>query len=317
VSVILAVGSIAYDSVETPAGARQEILAGSVTYFSLAASHFAPVAVVAAVGEDFNPQDLDLLRGRGVDVSGVARLPGRTFRWAARYSKDLNERTTLRTELGVFAEFRPRIPASHRRAPYLFLGNIDPDLQRQVHEEMAAPRLVACDSMDFWIQGKREALHRTLALIDLLVINDSEARLLAEEVNIAAAARRILTMGPKALVVKRGECGAAIFGRDFTFFVPALVLEDVVDPTGAGDSFAGGLMGCLAGLGHWDASSLRVAVAAGTVMASFTVQGFGVEGLLRAAPADIRARHADLVRLAGWQGQELPPLRSSRAAGDP
>ena len=322
-SRILAVGSVAYDSVETPFGARKEILAGSATYFSLAASHFVPVAVVAAVGDDFKASDLDVLASRGVDLSGVQRLAGRTFRWAARYSDDLNDRTTLSTELGVFAEFKPSIAAAQRQSPYLFLGNIDPDLQRGVFEEMEPPRLVACDTMNFWIEGRRAALDLTLAVIDLLVINDAEARLLSGESNLASAARKILSMGPKALIVKRGEYGAAVFGSGFVFFVPALILEGVVDPTGAGDSFAGGLVGCLAALdrpgpeirgkdGGWiEEAALRTAVGAGTVMASFTVQGFGVEGLLAASAEAIEKRQGDLARMAGWTPTRLP-LRRQR-----
>ena len=310
-SRILAVGSVAYDTVETPFGSREETLAGSATYFSLAASHFAPVAVVAAVGEDFRQSDLDLLAGRGVDISGVERLPGRTFRWAARYSSDLNDRTTLSTDLGVFASFRPRIPERHRDAPYLFLGNIDPDLQREVCESVRRPRLVACDTMNFWIEGRRDSLLRTLRGIDLLIINDSEAKLLSGETNLAASARGIRAMGPRALIVKRGEYGAVIFGESFTSALPALFLEDVVDPTGAGDSFAGGAIGCLAAMDAFDEKALRAAVAAGTAMASFTVQGFGLEGLLRATPEAITVRHAEVVRLAGWPPSTLP-LRSAR-----
>jgi len=310
-SRILAVGSVAYDSVETPFGARSETLAGSATYFSLAASHFAPVAIVAAVGEDFRKGDLDLLGTRGVDVTAIERRPGRTFRWAARYGSDLNDRTTLSTELGVFAEFKPTISAEQRKSSYLFLGNIDPDLQRGVFEEMAQPRLVACDTMNFWIEGRREALDRTLKIVDLLLINDSEARLLSGETNLAAAAQKLLTMGPNALVVKRGEYGAAVFGKGFVHFVPALILDGVVDPTGAGDSFAGGLVGCLAALDRRDEASLRLAVAAGTVMASFTVQGFGVEGLVAATSQAIAERHADLSRMAGWAPSKLP-LRPAR-----
>jgi sugar/nucleoside kinase (ribokinase family) len=309
VSRILAVGSVAYDTVTTPHGSVTEALAGSATYFSLAASHFAPVAVVAAVGEDFRSEDLELLAGRGVDVSGVARLPGRTFRWAARYSDDLNDRTTLSTELGVFADFRPAVPDGQARTPYVFLGNIDPDLQRQVCERMVAPRLVACDTMNFWIEGRREALLRTLARIDLLLVNDAEARMLAGAANLAAAARAIRAMGPRTVIVKRGEYGAVLFGEGFATALPALFLEGVVDPTGAGDTFAGGLMGCLAALDALDEKALRLAAAAGTALASFTVQGFGVRGLFAATRDAIAARHADVCRLAGWPRMDLPLAR--------
>jgi sugar/nucleoside kinase (ribokinase family) len=309
-SRILAVGSVAYDTVETPFGSREDLLAGSATYFSLAASHFVPVAVVAAVGEDFRERDLGFLSSHGVDITGIERIPGRTFRWGARYSDDLNDRTTLYTELGVFAEFRARIPDEHRSPPFLFLGNIDPDLQRQVCEGVERPRLVACDTMNFWIEGKKEALLKTLKVIDLLVINDSEARLLTGEVNLMAAARGIRAMGPRSLVIKRGEYGAAVFTETFTGAIPALFLEDVVDPTGAGDSFAGGMLGCLAALEATDDGSLMLAVAAGSVMASFTVQGFGTEGLTRATPEAIRRRHRDLAALVGAKASPLP-LRSA------
>jgi len=311
VSRILAVGSVAYDSIETPFGKRTEILAGSATYFALAARHFAKVSVVAAVGDDFRKEDLDVLASRGIDVSGVESKAGRTFRWAAKYTDDLRGRTTLSTELGVFADFKPRVPPSQSAFPYLFLGNIDPDLQRGVHAGMERPSLVVCDTMNFWIEGRREALDRTLKVIDLLVINDEEAMLLSGEGNLARAAGAILKMGPKALVVKRGEHGAAVFGKGYLLFVPALILDGVVDPTGAGDTFAGGLVGCLAALGlggrsALDETSMRLAVSAGTALASFTVQGFGVESLVGAAPAAIAERHAQLQKLAGWSGMKLP-----------
>jgi sugar/nucleoside kinase (ribokinase family) len=305
-SSILAVGSIAYDTVETPFGSREDVLAGSVTYFSVAASHFVPVAVVAAIGEDFREEDLGILKSRGIDVSGVERLPGRTFRWAARYSEDLNDRETLSTELGVFADFKPAIPEKHRKPPYLFLGNIDPGLQMQVCESVERPRLVACDTMNFWIEGRREALLRTLGAIDLLIINDEEARMLSGEANLIPAAKKIRALGPRSIVIKRGEYGAAIFTEGFTGLLPALLLEGVVDPTGAGDSFAGGMLGVLAALGTTDAPSLLLALAAGTVMASFTVQGFGMEGLLGATPGAIRRRHAELASLVGAVPRDLP-----------
>ena len=312
-SRILAVGSIAYDTVETPFGSSGETLAGSATYFSLAAAHFVPVAVVAAVGEDFRASDLELLSGRGVDVGSVERMPGRTFRWSARYSDDLSDRTTLSTELGVFAGFRPSIPERHRRAPFVFLGNIDPGLQREVCEAVEKPKLVACDTMNFWIEGRRDALMQTLGLIDLLVINDSEARLLTGETGLVAASRKIRAMGPRSLVVKRGEFGSVLFTESFTGALPALILDDVVDPTGAGDSFAGGMLGCLAALDATDDRALLRAVAAGSVMASFTVQGFGMKGLLRATPERIQERHRALASMVGAPAEPLPLAAPPRA----
>jgi len=264
------------------------------------------VSVVGAVGEDFKQSDLDLLAGRGVDVSAVERLPGKTFRWAAKYSDDMNDRVTLSTELGVFADFKPVIKEAHRKLPYLFLGNIDPDLQRQVRESVVNPRLVACDTMNFWIEGRREALERTLRVVDLLMINDSEAKLLSGEGSLLAASRKIRSMGPKTLVAKRGEYGAVIFGESSIAALPAMFLDGVVDPTGAGDSFAGGVVGCLAALDRIDEDALRLAVAAGTVMASFTVQGFGVKGLVEAAPREIAARAGELMALVGGRPIELP-----------
>ena len=299
---ILVVGSVAYDSIETPFGSRRETLGGAATYFSLAASYFAPVQVVAAVGEDFGEEPVKLLRSRGIDLRGLTKLPGETFRWAGRYEFDLNTRTTLETRLGVFATFEPVLPEPYRAPEFLFLANIDPEVQMRVLRQVRRPRLVGCDTMNFWIEGKPQALAAMLAEVDMLVINDSEARELADEPNLVKAAAVIRRMGPSTLIVKRGEFGAAAFGAASPFAVPALLLDAVQDPTGAGDSFAGGMMGYLASHARQDAAitdaMMRRAIAMGTVMASFTVQAFGVEGLLDLSMERIEERFEQFRRLS-------------------
>ncbi len=304
---VLVVGSVAFDSIETPFGAREEVVGGAATYFALAASCFAPVQIVAAVGEDFGPEHMQVLQRRGIDLKGLERLPGRTFRWAGRYSYDLNSRDTLDTQLGVFESFAPRIPDGYEAPDFLFLGNIDPELQSGVLEQVRRPRLVGCDTMNFWIEGKPEALKTTLKRVDMLVINDSEARELAGEPNLVKAAALIRAMGPKTVIVKRGEFGAAAFDGSPPFAVPALLLDSVMDPTGAGDSFAGGMMGYLAskaGDGPVTEPLVRRAIAMGTVMASFTVQAFGVEGLLDIDQARIDERYAIFRRLSAIDDEE-------------
>jgi sugar/nucleoside kinase (ribokinase family) len=298
---VLVVGSVAFDSIETPFGRHSEMLGGAATYFSLAASYFTQVQVVAAVGEDFGDGHVDVLRSRGVDVRGLVRLPGETFRWAGRYEFDLNIRHTLDTRLGVFAGFEPRVPEAFRSPEFLFLGNIDPEVQLRVLRQVRRPSLVGCDTMNFWIEGKPQALAATLAEVDVLVINDSEARELAHEPNLVRAAAAIRAMGPKTLIVKRGEFGAAAFGAAMPFAVPALLLDQVQDPTGAGDSFAGGMMGYLASRTEGGAitdTAMRRAIAMGCVMASFTVQSFGVDGLLHLTPERIEERYEQFRRLS-------------------
>ncbi|HET6374264.1 MAG TPA: PfkB family carbohydrate kinase [Candidatus Polarisedimenticolia bacterium] len=301
---ILVVGSVAFDSIETPFGARSEVVGGAATYFALAASYFAPVQVVGAVGEDFGSDHRAILQRRGIDLQGLQTLKGNTFRWAGRYSYDLNARETLDTRLGVFQDFAPTIPEPYRRPDYLFLGNIDPDLQSSVLSQVARPRLVGCDTMNFWIEKKVESLKKTLSQVDLLVINDSEVRELAHEPNLVRAAAVIREMGPKMLIVKRGEFGAAAFGASSPFAVPALLLDSVNDPTGAGDSFAGGMMGYLAASstgGPPTEALIRRAIAMGSVMASFTVQSFGVDGLLDLSKEQIDRRYAELRGLTSLQ----------------
>ncbi|MGH7325168.1 MAG: PfkB family carbohydrate kinase [Candidatus Rokuibacteriota bacterium] len=298
---LLVVGSVALDSVETPFGKVEEALGGSATYFSYAASFFTRVRLLATVGGDFPAHYVRLLEARGVDVRELTVAPGRTFRWAGRYGYDLNERTTLDTQLNVFADFHPTLSADLRRVPFLFLANIDPALQLDVLGQMAErPRLVAVDTMNFWIDGKRPAVQRVLAEVDVATLNDSEVRQLAQEPNLIKAARAIAAMGPKTVAVKRGENGALMISDGAFFMVPAFPLESVSDPTGAGDAFAGGFMGSLASQNRTDAAALRRALIYGSVMASFTVEDFSLNRLTRLRPAEIEERFAafrDLIRL--------------------
>jgi sugar/nucleoside kinase (ribokinase family) len=295
---ILVVGSVAYDTVRTPFGEAREVLGGSATYFAAAASFFAPVSVVAVVGEDFREEEIAFLRERGVDLTGLERRPGRTFRWWGEYGFDLNEAKTLETQLNVFAEFRPQIPQAYQEREIVFLANIDPDLQREVLTQVRAPLLVAADTMNFWIQGKYEPLRETLKQVQVLIINDAETRMLAKEPNLVRAAKEILTWGPRSLVVKRGEYGVLAFGSDGWFAAPALPLEEVFDPTGAGDSFAGGFLGFLASTRNFDAKNLRRAVIMGSVMASFAVEAFSLDRLKTLTYPDIETRYRQFKQLA-------------------
>ena len=298
---LLVVGSVALDSVETPFGKVQEVLGGSATYFSYSASFFTQVRLVAAIGQDFPEAHLRLLQDRGVDTQGLQAGEGRTFRWVGEYGYDLNEAKTLDTQLNVLADFRPKLGEEARRTPFLFLANIDPDLQLDVLRQMRErPRVVALDTMNFWIHGKEEALRRVLAKVDVVTINDGEARQLASEPNLIRAARAIASMGPRTVVVKRGEYGALMLAADTFFYVPAYPLESVYDPTGAGDTFAGGFMGYLAAQERVDAAAMRRALVYGSVMASFTVEDFSLKRLTRLKPADIADRYTafhDLIRL--------------------
>jgi sugar/nucleoside kinase (ribokinase family) len=301
---LLVVGSVALDSLETPFGRREEVLGGSASYFSASASFFGPVRVVAVVGEDFPEAHVDFLASRGVDLAGLVRRPGRTFRWRGRYEFDLNTAHTLDTQLNVFADFAPQLPAAWRGSEYVFLGNIDPDLQRSVLDQVDAPRFVACDTMNYWIASKRASLLKTLKRVDLLFVNDAEARQLAEEHSIVKAARRILTFGPRALVVKRGEYGALYFSGEELFAASAYPLPDVFDPTGAGDSFAGGFMGYLARNGQLEPAVMRRAIVLGSVLASFVVEQFSLDRLRTLTPPEVRARYAEARRLAHFDDLE-------------
>jgi sugar/nucleoside kinase (ribokinase family) len=303
VSGIVVVGSVAYDSVRTPFGREERILGGSATYFSVAASYLAEVAVVAVVGEDFRDSDREVLRERGVDLSGLVTAPGETFFWKGEYGDALNEARTLETRLGVFETFSPELPAPLREREVVFLANIDPDLQSRVLDQVRAPRLVAADTMNFWIEGKPEALRRTLSRVQLLLINDGEARLLAGEKNLLRAARLVQEMGPTTVVVKRGEHGVLVVGGEDLFTLPAYPLETLADPTGAGDTFAGGFVGYLARAGSQGGEALRRAAVLGSVLASFNVQSFSLERLRRLSLAEIRERFErfrDLTRVGDW-----------------
>jgi sugar/nucleoside kinase (ribokinase family) len=311
---LLVVGSVALDSLETPFGRREDVLGGSAAYFSICASYFGPTRVVAVVGEDFPEEHLSFLSSRRVDLAGLARRPGRTFRWRGRYDFDLNTAHTLDTQLNVFAEFRPELPPHYRDSEYVFLGNIDPDLQRAVLDQVRAPRLVACDTMNFWISSKRESLLKTLRRVDMLFVNDAEARQLAEEHNVVKAARRILSFGPRAVVVKRGEYGALFFSGEEVFAASAYPLPAVFDPTGAGDSFAGGFMGYIARGRREDHAAMRRAMVLGSVLASFTVEQFSLDRLRTLAPEEIRARFAEAKRLAHFDDLEVDLF--DRAATD-
>jgi sugar/nucleoside kinase (ribokinase family) len=277
---LLVVGSIAFDDLETPSGRRTDILGGSASYFSLAASRLHPVQVVAVVGEDFGPAQDQVFQGRPIDLAGLVRKPGKSFHWKGEYGQDLNEATTLDTQLNVFADFHPNLPEAYRTASCLFLGNIDPVLQLDVVRQMTArPRWIALDTMNFWIDGTRPALLQVLKEVDILLINEAEARSLTGERNLLKIYAKVQELGPKILVVKRGEYGVVLLTPKGHFLAPAYLLEEVVDPTGAGDTFAGGFMGYLASAADTDLETLKRAVLMGTVAASFTVQQFGTSGL--------------------------------------
>ena len=275
-SPVLVVGSVATDGIETPFGKVDDALGGSANYFAAAASLLAPVQVVAVVGDDYDLGRLAFLEDRGVDLSGIERKAGESFYWAGKYAYDLNSRVTLETRLGVFADFDPVIPASFRDAQWIFLGNIDPTLQLGVLEQVDAPRLVACDTMNYWIERTPDALLKLLEHVDVLLVNDAEARELSGDPNLVRAAAWIRARGPRLVVIKKGEHGAIMFGEDAPFFVPGYPLEDVVDPTGAGDAFAGGFLGYLARCGSVDRDALKRAMVYGSVMGSFAVEAFGL-----------------------------------------
>ena len=293
---LVVVGSVAYDGVETPHGRVERMLGGACTYISLAASYFTQVRIVAVVGDDFARDDVDFLSSRGIDLAGLEQVTGKTFYWSGVYSADMNDRTTTRTDLNVFADFQPKLPAHYRQQPYLLLGNIQPALQAAVRGQMDGVRLAGGDTMNYWIQDFREELLQTIHEWDFLLINDSEARLLSGEPILRRAAEAILAMGPRILVVKRGEFGAVLFTRNGHFSVPGYLLDRVLDPTGAGDCFAGGFAGYLAqegvdpALGDVDPMLLRRAVVYGSVMGSFCCEKFGVERFRTLSKAEIDAR---------------------------
>lgn len=288
---ILAVGSMALDTVRTPFGRAQDALGGSVSYFSAAARFFTPVSVVAAVGSDFPPRHLALFKRLGIDTRGLLTVPGgKTFRWAGVYSYDLNNPKTLKTELNVFEHFRPKLSEAHRSKRFVFLANVDPEIQYSVLKQVRRPVLTACDTMNFWIGGKRKALLKLLKCVDVFLCNDAEVRQLSGEFNLIAAARWVLSRGPKLVVIKKGEHGVCCFSKGSTFTVPAYLLEKVFDPTGAGDTFAGGFIGTLAKAGRLDAAAIRRAAVNGSVLASYNVESFSLDRLARLKRTDIDRR---------------------------
>ncbi len=299
---LLVVGSVAYDALESPYGKVDRTLGGAATYFAIAARFFTPVSLVAIVGDDFSAQDEAIFRSRKIDIEGLERAPGKCFFWAGRYSENLNDRITLTTDLNVFAEFKPRLPEKYRSCEYVFLANIAPDLQRDVlHQVKVKPKLAAMDTMNYWIERTNAELRETLKHVDILMINDSETRQLSNEHNLLRAARHIFKMGPSTLVVKRGEHGAMLVDKHGVFCVPAFPLEEPHDPTGAGDSFAGGFMGYLAGSGGSNDAALRRAMVYGSVLGSFAVEKFGLDRLLHLKKSEIHARARHFSKLTQFK----------------
>lgn len=298
---IVVVGSVALDSVETPFGKAEDALGGSGVYFSMAASYFSRVGMVAVVGEDFPKKHITLLKDHGIDVSGLSSVPGKTFRWKGHYLYDLNQAETLDTQLNVFASFKPVIPSAYRDYKYVFLANIDPELQLDVLKQIKKPRLVACDTMNYWIERKRTQLIKTLKHVDILVINEAEVRHLSEEKNLVKAARIICSWGPRALVIKRGEYGALFVNRNQLFAVPAYPLETISDPTGAGDSFAGGFMGYLAHCGGLSDQDMRRAIIMGSVMASYNVEAFSLNRLAKLTMPMVNKRFSQFKKLTHFE----------------
>ncbi|MFO0750466.1 MAG: PfkB family carbohydrate kinase [Myxococcota bacterium] len=298
---LVVVGSVAYDSIQTPLGAREDCLGGSGTFFSLAASSFTKPSVVAVVGEDFKADDLELLASHGIDLGGLERSPGKTFRWGGKYHEDMNGRDTLFTALNVFETFEPKLSPTQKNASFVFLGNIQPKLQDHVLEQTRSPRFVAADTMNLWINAARADLCQVLRRVDCIFVNDEEARMLTGKRSVLLAARAIQALGPEIVVIKRGEHGAILFNEKDTFYVPAYPLENVVDPTGAGDTFAGGFVGYLHATGDLGPANLRRAMVVGSLMASFCVEGYGVERLKHIDRQSIHDRYqafAELTRFA-------------------
>jgi sugar/nucleoside kinase (ribokinase family) len=295
---VLVVGSIALDDIETPFGKREGILGGSASYFSIAASNFTEVKVVAVVGEDFPDVHLKTFESYNIDLQGVKKAPGETFRWQGKYGYDLNEPLTLGTYLNVFETFEPVIPDGYSQEDYVFLANIDPELQLNVLDQVTAPKVVALDTMNYWIENKPLELKKVLERVNVLIVNDSETRELAKEPRITRAARIVMDMGPEVLIVKRGEYGALLFSKDGIFWAPSYPLEEVVDPTGAGDSFAGGFMGYIAGNDIQDPAGFKRAVVHGSVIASFTVEDFSVDRLLLLKKGEIESRYQAFLKLS-------------------
>ena len=297
---VLVVGSVAFDSIETPFGVAGRVVGGAATYFAVAAAHFTDVRMVAVVGEDFTDEQMGIFRGRRIDLTGLQQVPGETFRWKGKYSEDLNDRESIYTFLNVFEEFQPNLPPVYRTSPFVFLGNIHPRLQLEVLDQVESPEFVVADTMNYWIEKTPEELRQVLTRVDALVINDAEARQLSKESNLVKAVQKLQTMGPRLLIIKRGEHGVLMFGPDGFFAVPGLPLNNVRDPTGAGDTFGGGLLGYLAECSVVNHDTLTRAVIAGSTMASFSVEAFGLERLLCVTPDEIQQRFLGFKRLTSF-----------------
>ncbi|MSP64650.1 MAG: sugar kinase [Bacteroidetes bacterium] len=289
---LLVVGSVALDTIETPFGKVKEVLGGAATYISLISSYFVKnIQLVGVVGSDFPEKGIELLKNNNIDLKGLEKIDGgKTFRWSGKYLQDMNQRETLYTHLNVFEKFNPKLPDEYKKSEYVCLGNIDPVLQQKVVEQVEKPKLIVCDTMNFWIEKKLTELHSTLKIIDVLIINDSEAKMLANDSSIILSAKKILKMGPKILVIKRGEHGSTVYSDSFMFSIPAFPTEKVVDPTGAGDSFAGGFISYIASKNSISDDILKNALINATLMASFCVEGFGVNGILNLDKNDIENR---------------------------
>ena len=307
----MVVGSIAYDAVETPAGKRESQLGGSACFFSTSASYFTEVGIIGVVGNDFDPSDRSMLERHGIDTTGLVEIDGKTFRWTGEYMDDINTAVTLDTQLNVFGDFEPTLTESHANAPYLFLANIDPNIQLKVLDAMISrPKWVASDTMNLWINIARPALIDLISKVDMLIINEDEAKQLTGQNNLPNAAKAVMNLGPKSTVVKRGEYGASLFGKTFSFAAPAYPLERVIDPTGAGDSFAGGFMGYLASVENIDEESLRTATIYGSTMASFAVEDFGLQRIKNLTKSDISERFQAFTELTRFK----PPASISNGA---
>ena len=295
---IFVCGSIALDSVKTPYGKRIDCLGGSATFFSLSAGYFSPINLVAVVGEDFPKRYLEFLKNRkNIDLTGLEIKKGDTFRWKASYMCDINNPQTLDTQLNVFGNFNPIIPEKYKNNRYLFLANIDPDLQHSILNQIKRPKIIACDSMNYWIKNKKPSLERLLKKVDIFFANDLEGKMLAENNNILKVAKHIVNLGPKIVVIKKGEHGVLFYSRHSSFIVPAYLLEEVVDPTGAGDSFAGGFMGYLSVHSKINDRVLRNAIVYGSIMASFKVESFSIDKISRLKRSDIQKRYREFVKL--------------------
>ena len=312
-SPVLVVGSVALDSVETPFGKVEDAIGGSGVFFSSSASHFTKVQLVGVVGSDYPLQKLASLEARGVDLAGLETAEGSSFRWRGRYRHDLNSAETLETHLGVFSNFRPQIPEPFRNSPFVFLANIDPRLQLQVLEQVNKPKLVACDTMNFWIESRRPELLELLKHVDLVTLNDGEVRQLTNESNLVKGAKWILDRGPKFVLIKKGEHGAFMFTKDSVFFAPAYPLESVFDPTGAGDSFAGGFIGYLAASNDLSEASMRRAVVMGSAMGSFAVEKFSNERLLEISRKEIDIRVQEFRKLVSFDEDMPSALKAENA----